>query len=298
MSFGENLQFYRKRKDITQEQLAEQMDVSRQTISKWESDSSYPEMEKLIQLCDLFGCTMDTLLRGNVQESLQEDTEGYDRHMDWFSVKIVTGIGVIFLSVILETLGEAFRRPEYLVNSVFLLVVMVGILLLIGAGVRHSRFVKKHPYVRPFYQEEEIEHAENKFTVSLLTGIGIIFAGVLFSSISEGIPILRRCEDEIYLTIPLMFFAVGTCILVYAGMQKSKYNVVEYNEENSPSKGKSKRDRLISTWCGCIMLIATIIFIIAGLGYEMWSKCWIVYPVGGMLCGVAVMVINGVCKEG
>ena len=56
MSFGENLQFYRKRKDITQEQLAEQLGVSRQTVSKWESDSSYPEMEKILQLCDLFEC--------------------------------------------------------------------------------------------------------------------------------------------------------------------------------------------------------------------------------------------------
>ena len=58
MSFGENLQFYRKRKDITQEQLAEQLDVSRQTVSKWESGSSYPEMEKILQLCDLFECPM------------------------------------------------------------------------------------------------------------------------------------------------------------------------------------------------------------------------------------------------
>lgn len=40
MSFGEKLQFYRKRKDITQEQLAEQLDVSRQTVSKWESGVS------------------------------------------------------------------------------------------------------------------------------------------------------------------------------------------------------------------------------------------------------------------
>ncbi|MCA5964098.1 helix-turn-helix domain-containing protein [Blautia sp. RD014234] len=46
MSFGENLQYYRKREEITQEQLAEKMEVSRQTISKWEAGTSYPEMEK------------------------------------------------------------------------------------------------------------------------------------------------------------------------------------------------------------------------------------------------------------
>ena len=61
MSLGQNLQFYRKRKNITQEQLAEQLCVSRQTISKWEADASYPEMEKILQLCEMFGCSMDTL---------------------------------------------------------------------------------------------------------------------------------------------------------------------------------------------------------------------------------------------
>ena len=50
MSFGENLQFLRKQKNITQEQLAERLEVSRQSVSKWESSQSYPEMEKLLQI--------------------------------------------------------------------------------------------------------------------------------------------------------------------------------------------------------------------------------------------------------
>ena len=49
MSLAENLQFLRKQKNITQEQLAEQLEVSRQSVSKWESAQSYPEMEKLLQ---------------------------------------------------------------------------------------------------------------------------------------------------------------------------------------------------------------------------------------------------------
>lgn len=48
MSLGENLQFLRKRNDITQEQLAEKLNVSRQSVSKWESDTAYPEMDKLL----------------------------------------------------------------------------------------------------------------------------------------------------------------------------------------------------------------------------------------------------------
>ena len=67
MSFGTNLQILRKiGNDMTQEELAKRLCVSRQTISKWELDIAYPEINKLIELCDLFSCTMDELVRGDL----------------------------------------------------------------------------------------------------------------------------------------------------------------------------------------------------------------------------------------
>lgn len=62
MFFGSNLQFLRRRAGITQEQLAQQMGVSRQTISKWESGQA-PELNKLLELSDHFRCPLDDLLR-------------------------------------------------------------------------------------------------------------------------------------------------------------------------------------------------------------------------------------------
>lgn len=67
MSFGENLQILRKmRNNMTQEELAEKLGVSRQTVSKWELDATYPEIGKLMELCDFFSCSMDRLLRENM----------------------------------------------------------------------------------------------------------------------------------------------------------------------------------------------------------------------------------------
>lgn len=63
MSLGQNLQFLRKLSRMTQETLAEKLDVSRQTVSKWELDAAYPEMEKVLELCSLFNCSMDQLVR-------------------------------------------------------------------------------------------------------------------------------------------------------------------------------------------------------------------------------------------
>lgn len=64
MFFGQNLQFLRKMgNNMTQEELAEKIGVSRQTISKWELNMVYPDMDKLVELCKLFSCTIDELVR-------------------------------------------------------------------------------------------------------------------------------------------------------------------------------------------------------------------------------------------
>lgn len=68
MSFGENLQKLRKGKNISQENLAEALKVSRQTIGKWENGTTYPETECLIQISDFFGVSIDTLLKGTIAE--------------------------------------------------------------------------------------------------------------------------------------------------------------------------------------------------------------------------------------
>lgn len=69
MNFGKNLQVLRKMTNMTQEDLAEKMNVSRQTISKWELGEALPEVEKLVELCDEFNCSVDQLLKGNMDFS-------------------------------------------------------------------------------------------------------------------------------------------------------------------------------------------------------------------------------------
>lgn len=63
MSLGKNIQYLRKQKKITQEQLAEIMSVSRQTISRWEADEIVPELNKLVALSDVFSCKLDGLVK-------------------------------------------------------------------------------------------------------------------------------------------------------------------------------------------------------------------------------------------
>ncbi len=62
MSFGRNLQYFRKLGgNMTQEALAEKLGVSRQTVSKWEMDAANPEMDKALEICKIFTCSLVTI---------------------------------------------------------------------------------------------------------------------------------------------------------------------------------------------------------------------------------------------
>ncbi len=68
MKFSEKLQTLRKDMKMSQEDLADMLDVSRQSVSKWESSQTYPEMDKLLELCKIFKCTLDDLTNDEVKE--------------------------------------------------------------------------------------------------------------------------------------------------------------------------------------------------------------------------------------
>ena len=60
MSFRDNLQHLRATRNMTQEQLAMLLGVSRQSVTKWEAEKSYPEMDKLLKLCQIFECSQSS----------------------------------------------------------------------------------------------------------------------------------------------------------------------------------------------------------------------------------------------
>lgn len=89
MGLGKNIQYLRKQRKITQEQLAEMMSVSRQTISRWEADEIVPELNKLVALSGLFSCKLDALVK--------ED---------------LGACGQVYSDVTIKTVG-AFRMARY-----------------------------------------------------------------------------------------------------------------------------------------------------------------------------------------
>lgn len=141
MSFSDNLQVLRKRNNMTQEQLAEQLEVSRQAVSKWESGQSYPEMEKLFIICDMFHCDMDSLVNGDLTLEDQADAAGYDRFMNGFSCRITGSITLILAAVTLMAFLDGLVHEDIL--AVFLIAAAgVAVAVMIVSGINKEAFEK------------------------------------------------------------------------------------------------------------------------------------------------------------
>ncbi len=297
MSLAENLQYLRAREGVTQEQLAERLDVSRQSVSKWESAASYPEMDTLLKLCDMFQVDMDTLLRGSVENSLSEDTAGYDRFMTLYARKIAGGVSAIVGSVALWSFLSALGLSEMLGTAILLLVIAAAAVVFIASGMEEEHFRKKHPVIPDFYTEPQKERFHRRYIWYIAGGVGAILLGVVLMVLAFTV-LPEREPYESY--IGAAFLAVVACavyFLIYGGMLEDKYNIAKYNRQNNPTPEDKSRRRRATTACSVIMILATAVFLFAGLAYYKWNWAAIIYPVGGVLCGAAWMLLGPRMEE-
>lgn len=302
MSLGQNLQFLRKRDNITQEQLAEVLEVSRQSVSKWESDTTYPEMDKLLQLANLFHCSLDDLIQKDISTQYVEDKCNYDEFMNQFSKRITTGVGLILSGVTLMLfLSEVLPAKqgfdmEALGGIVFFLFVATAVALFIVSGLQMSYFEKKYPYIENFYTDKEKETFHKKLTKFITTGVVLIIFGIIIAIgmdavISYNNP-MRENLDELTGTIFMLLVTIAVVLFVYAGTQDSKYNIDHYNLMHDHNSKTYKNDKKIGLICGCIMMVATMIYLACGFIGNLWQTAWVVYPIFGIACGIAAIVIN------
>ena len=190
MSFSENLQTLRKTNGISQEQLAERLDVSRQAVSKWETDGGYPEMDKIVRLCDLFGVTMDELIKGHVEVDKADIRKKYDSHYSSFAKGIATGVFLIICGVAASTLlsfSSVFgERLQSMGTAVMFFFIAIGVAVLTIFGIKNGSFEKEHPVIPEIYTAEERERFNTKiFPYYIAGGIALIFAGVIFTVIGS-----------------------------------------------------------------------------------------------------------------
>ena len=143
MNLSDRIQYLRKARGISQEGLADQLGVSRQAVSKWESEQSMPDLDKIISMSDYFEVTTDYLLKG-IEPVVQKEEEQSIKHRRIASnICYQLSLGFIGLGIILSIILADFLKISVLLTPV-LIVQGVG-LLVCGTGRNLSE-------VRPSFQ--------------------------------------------------------------------------------------------------------------------------------------------------
>ena len=256
MSFSTNLQHLRATRSMTQEQLAMLLGVSRQAVSKWESDAAYPEMDKLLCLCDIFECSLDELARGDLTHRTREhalavspgpatDICDYDRRMRLRASLTASGVACIFLGIagfcgtggIAASAADAYRIAcQY---AFFAGTLLACVLFGFAYNVQRT-FTHRHPFVEDFYTEADKARARKRRNASWAAAAAIAVVGVaicwfqtvFFQHLYGGLASLN------------IALAGASWLVVHASMGVSRTDIAAYNrhyEEKAARKNSEAR---------------------------------------------------------
>lgn len=136
MEIGKQIQYYRKRDGLTQEDLAEKIYVSRNSVSNWERGRNYPDIEILLRMSILFDVTIDHLVKGDIEEMKKEIH--LVRFNQWSTVMLIS-FGVLALLII-----PIFRYFDMYGFLILMLFALISLYAGYRTEIYKKRIIKKH----------------------------------------------------------------------------------------------------------------------------------------------------------
>lgn len=321
----------RKRNGWSQEELAEKLGVSRQAVSKWESAGSVPDLQRIIQLADLFGVTTDYLLKDEIVESLEvpstnistEETKPLRRvSMEeaniFLDMKrksaptianatlmcIISPVLLILLSTIADdhvlNISEAVAAG---VGLVFLFgMIAAAVFMFITSGMResHMEHLEKESFETEYgvsgMVKEKRNSYESIFTRDIAIGVVLCILSVV-PLVVVGIMDAPDYVCGIFTALLLIIVAVGVNMIIRVSIVKSSYDILL--QEGEFSKEEKRAKRKLDPFAGIYWCLATAIY----LGWSFWTMkwhfTWIVWPVAGVLFAAVsgvIRLVTGVDK--
>ncbi len=326
MILADKIVSLRKKAGWSQEELAEQLGVTRQSVSKWEGAQSVPDMDKVVQMSRLFGVTTDYLLKDEIEEQaaalveespLRRVTMGqaadYLARRRAAAPKVSFAVLLCIVSpvtlLLLAAMSEVQRFPISgnaaagigLCVMLVLLAVAVSIFLRADADVRDYRFLEEEPFeteygVTGMVRQRQREYADTRTRYTTIGAVLYVLAAApLFAAVCvDG-------SDLLYVGavgVLLVLVGIGCLFLVSAGVYSSAME--RLLEEGDYARGQKKHRRVLGTVSTIYWLAATAVFLVytfgpSGNGQPQYS--WIIWAVAGVLyaavMGVMRLVLRG-----
>lgn len=321
MILADKIIYLRKKNGWSQEQLAEQLNISRQSVSKWESGTSIPDLDKILKMSAIFGVSTDYLLKDEVEEeapvedSYSEELTGRPVSVEEANTymelvrRIAPRIGIgtmlcILSPVILIVLGGLSEEKmvgltENMAGgfgvAILLVMVAIGVAMLILNGMQLSKYeyLEKEQIVLQYGVQGIVEKKraeyEPVYRTYITTGVVLCILGVvplmIAAAFDSGDIVLCVCVGAL-----LMFVACGVFLFIYGGMIWGAYE--KLLQEGEYTEREKRLNKRTAPFAGIYWCIVTAIYLWFSFMTNDWHKTWIIWPVAGVLFAA----LNGIMK--
>lgn len=319
MILGEKIMELRKKNGWSQEELAGKLKVSRQSVSKWESAMSVPELDKVLQLSEIFEVSTDYLLKDDKEEDYvpgnpetvamrkvtMEEAQEFIRVRKEASLWIPAGVAACILSPVplflLQGMWEEGRLTvsEDLTSGIgfalLLLIVAaaVGSFILTGMKLGKYEWMEKEEFELCYgiagMVKERLEAEAAGFSRKI--AVGVIFCilscvPLFLLSVLNGSKIVQAGG----LVFLLLMVAAGVYLLISAGIRKGSYE--QLLQEGDYTREAKEASRIIGRIAAVYWCVVTAVYLGWSFLTGNWHSTWVLWPVAGILFGAVAGVVK------
>lgn len=326
MIFADKLIQLRKQAGWSQEELADHMNVTRQSISKWEGAQSLPDLDKIVLLSKLFHVSTDYLLKEEIENSGSTDTlneESYRKSVTmeeanaFLSIKAITSKSVAYATLIcilapicLLILGAISESSKYALSEnaaagigmiVLLILVAIAVALFIASGSKTASFayLEKEVFETEYGVKEMVWEQKNQYKDTYIKKNIIGVCLCIISIIPLFIGLMWDEENDLLLTImlavTLVLVGIGVVFLVHNGIIWASYE--KLLQEGDYSIEKKSRVSMTSAISSAYWLTATAVYLAYSLTTNEWKYSWVIWVVAGVLYPALLAIINAIGKR-
>ena len=321
----------RKKNGWSQEELAEKLGVTRQSVSKYESAQSIPDLDKILKFSEIFGVTTDYLIKDELEEEeyvpsqMQENESESDRivhkvtmemaneylqMIDWSAGKTAFATMLCILSpIVLLMLGAMSEMPDYHISEnaaagigicvlIVLIAIAVMIFILCGMKTKKYEFLEKEDIETAYgvsgMVKEKRDAYHSPYVTQLVIGITCCICSVipLFGTLAVS-------ESDFYMVsavcMLLTLVAIGTYFIVRSAAKMNAMN--QLLEEEDYTRQKKHENKKMSVPVTVYWLIATAIYLAWSFTTNDWDRTWIIWPVVGVLFPAFYAIVSGIRKK-
>ena len=316
MILADKLIELRKKSGWSQEELAEQLGVSRQSVSKWESAQSVPDMERVLQLSELFGVSTDYLLKDSIESpatpvedpagDAKERTVSMEEANAFLHVKLqnakAVALGVLLcilspVCLILLTGAVAcgvisLSETQAVGLGVALLLLMIGgaVALFVTSGLRSGKFeyLEKEPVETLYGVSGMAKDRRERFRPTYVRRLTLGIVLCVLSAIPIFLSILLGGEEDSFYNVLavgalLVLVAVGVLLIVHSAIIWGSFaQLLEEGDYSRESKAhQQKSEPIAQIYWG----VVTAGYLLYSFLTNDWGRSWIVWPVAGVAYG-------------